>query len=111
MNRDELIQIILSHGQMSEGALADAILSALPRWIPVTERLPSETESMYVLVACSTGSVKATFFVPDPQYFKRRMERTWNTHELSGHFECGAEYGYVITHWMPLPAAPEQEPK
>ena len=89
----------------------EALRAKLPRWIPVTERLPHATESCYVLVACRGGLVRETLFVPDSVFFKRRFTHPFSPDAVSDLFECGAEFGYVVTHWMPRPAAPEQEPQ
>ena len=59
------------------------------RWIPVSERLPEE--GVYVLAA--NGPT---------QWIVRRNGITWN----KPHFQ-----GKAITHWRPLPSAPDTEKK
>lgn len=70
---------------------ADAIeelLAAVPRWISVEERLPEEEEA--VLAFCTnTGTVKVAWII----------EGVWWTWDF---------YGFCISHWMPLPAPPEE---
>lgn len=65
--------------------------SKIPRWIPVSEKLPEEWE--YVL-----------FAVPNqPPYYKvvgYRMENVFRDHT----HHCVKE----VTHWMPLPKGPEE---
>lgn len=72
------------------------------RWIPVTERLPEQKINQNTLdfeyVLCST-----TFGDVRPYKFGRRIGQG------EPHFWNGA--GYVdayVTHWMPLPDAPEE---
>ena len=57
------------------------------RWIPVEERLPDE--NMYVLVAQKNGFYNVRL--------RRRDTGRWST-------------GAAITHWMPLPPAPDHIP-
>ena len=61
------------------------------RWIPVTERLPDKPGHYLVLSKNRNHSVQ-TFLVYD------------ETRKEFIHIENG-----TITHWMPLPEAPEQE--
>lgn len=56
----------------------------VPRWIPVTERLP-ETAGSYI-VCTKSGSVAKVNFYPEFGRFQR-----------------------IFTHWMPLPGWPEVE--
>ena len=87
---------------------ADAIekllqkVQQLPRWIPVTERLPEERINQntldfeYVLCATTFGDVR-------PYKYGRKIG------QREAHFWNGA--GYVdayVTHWMPLPE-PQKE--
>ncbi|HHW3963623.1 TPA: DUF551 domain-containing protein [Raoultella planticola] len=64
----------------------------IPGWIPVSERMPDENAEQQVL-ACFKGGDISTLY-----YFEGR----W-----------GDAYGIVpirqdVTHWMPLPAAPQE---
>lgn len=70
---------------------------AVPQWIPVSERLPDE--GVLCIVFWVNGVVNNHF-----EYYKP-------TH-IQGYFDsvidgCVLELDEV-THWMPLPAAPEQ---
>ncbi len=74
---------------------ADAIeelQAEVPRWIPVTERLPEMSQN--VLVANKRGKIydidKAWW---NGMYFDR----------------CGKKPYFNVSHWMPLPDAPEVE--
>ena len=70
-----------------------------PRWIPVTERLPE-------LIPCNAGTAysEAVIVWTDG---KKAMIAVWD----GINFLCAADYweawGENITHWMPLPACPE----
>lgn len=73
--------------------LEDCDTIEVPRWIPVTERLPEETGKY--IVCTSKGSVYcAKFYVCD-----------------TGCYDHGSYFGTdsntKITHWMPLPDAPK----
>lgn len=80
------------------------------RWISVDERLPEE--NCHVLVACEGGNVAATFYAIDHSFFDHahghKLSRKKHG-KYSKHFELARQYGYRITHWMPLPPAPEGE--
>lgn len=75
-----------------------AALSRLERggWISVKDRLPKPMS--YILVAASSGEVKKCFYEPPEFFVDCSMDKT-----MRG---CG----YIVTHWMPLPAAPKEEP-
>lgn len=71
-----------------------AYIDAMPtvptfgQWISVKDRLPEDEE--YVLIFTAGGSVLIVFYDSDG----------WYTLE---------EYLREVTHWMPLPEAPEEE--
>ena len=80
--------------------VADKWCEAVPRWIPVTERLPKErrnpntSDFEYVLCTTIWGDVRPFKYGTQ---IGQRVAHFWN----------GA--GYVdayVTHWMPLPAPP-----
>ena len=72
------------------------------RWIPVTERLPDED--------CDTGySADVLFFTP---YDSHRHIYAGYVNLETGRWRAIDSPGlckYVVTHWMPLPAEPEEE--
>lgn len=76
-------------------------------WIDVNEARPEG--SCFVLVACEGGNVATTFYCENPEYFdyaygrklSRKVHGKW-----SKHFDLARAYGYKITHWAPLPKAP-----
>jgi hypothetical protein len=67
-------------------------VNALPRWIPVTERLPEE----YVCVLCYCSR--------NGQYGYGELSKGDN-----GTIYWTGLYGMIPTHWMPLPMAPKEE--
>ena len=63
-----------------------------PKWIPVTERLPEEYETVLV---CSGGYVEPGWLGCD---------RVFYTHD-----KYESDTIYDVTHWMPLPEPPKGE--
>lgn len=60
-------------------------------WIPCSERMPEQFKA--ILVFNEYGEV-----------WSGAYDRYWN-------FYCDNELVECVTHWMPLPAAPQQESK
>lgn len=77
----------------------DAVAAAcelLPRWIPVSERLPDdETELLVAFEDRSLGVAFAVF---------HHLDKNWKQKWTDGN---GIELKQP-THWMPLPAPPSQ---
>lgn len=80
---------------------ARAALAALQReqWAPVSERLP-EKEQYPVLVAHQSGAVRMVFGI------EPFIDGDW-----MGYYEPALQGRFLrgITHWMPLPPAPQPE--
>ena len=78
-------------------------------WISVDDNLP-EKDNCYVLVACWGGNVDKTFFSRDRNVhkFSGNMYSRKQQGKNSGYFELSHQYGYKVTHWQPLPEAPEE---
>jgi hypothetical protein len=80
--------------QAYKNGYADAM--GKQKWIPVTERLPTPKHQFdarnWYLVALSNGVVK---------------ELAYEFHEHSVFGYGWRETAYPVTHWMPLPTAPE----
>ena len=83
----------------------NALIKSIPKWIPVTERLPKAVEedvngnkvfSDFVLVFC----VYQDGFIWIGADKCRVDERTWLIEIPSDHCK--------VTHWMPLPEPPER---
>lgn len=67
----------------------------VPKWIPVTERLPQEEKEYWCF--CRGGAWKQLSWMD--RYF-------WNGEKFE--FPWGGEHDEV-THWMPLPTPPKEE--
>lgn len=72
-----------------------AVLDKFPRWIPVTERLPSENGFYLCLYNHNhPGGVAMDEGLSILQWFCGK----WNLNEI-----------YTVTHWMPIPEPPKEE--
>lgn len=104
---DELVKALRNnadhYGYEGENGLVHLLTNAAdaieglskPCWIPVTERLPEESER--VLVACEDG-VSFGFFeeiIADDEFVKEWHDMMY--------------YPISVTHWMPLPEPPKEE--
>ena len=72
-----------------------ALYGALPKWIPVTERLPDAGER--VLCYC-----RANIY----EVMKMRTDGAWVHNDKV--YDSAYMSGFV-THWMPLPTPPKEE--
>lgn len=126
--RDKLIELIgnAPYGLRTLGQAADELISVesiadhlislgvtIQRWIPVSERLPEEHDSMFVKFRGTTQWRKGMFLSMSDNVLacveyvdgtKRVMEMhtcdgAWNLHKMS----LGK-----VTHWMPLPEPPKE---
>ncbi|WP_347004187.1 DUF551 domain-containing protein [Enterobacter roggenkampii] len=73
-------------------------------WIPCSERMPQKNERVIIFINFNSDTVPPS--IHDAQFTGstfRRGNATVNVFPL--------EDGYGVTHWMPLPAAPQQEVK
>lgn len=61
------------------------------RWIPVSERMPEDRMSV-ILWDAEIGEVTSGHY----------------SHKTQTFYHCGDAIGNEITHWMPLPAAPQK---
>ena len=94
IDADELIEKYMHKVVKNPGYVLASDIESAPtvpafgQWISVTDRLPEDEE--YVLIFTAGGSVLLGFYDSDG----------WDTLE-----------GYLreVTHWMPLPEAPEEE--
>lgn len=68
----------------------------IPRWIPVSERLPEEWVDVLVLSEC--GFCEVAVYLGG---HSNKWRVTWNHDMLDGD----------VTHWMPLPEPPEEVQK
>lgn len=78
-------------------------------WIPVTERLPEVMDNYLVVVKCkydceSEYRIYVDVATYDPYTGNAYIDDCWNTWNDLGE---GEQYLH-ITHWMPLPAPPNE---
>ena len=103
-----------------------ALIKSLPRWIPVTERLPEN--GVHVLLSCKCGSCAYvcdgfhTEKYSKPTQFYEDIDADYNEDTDEYYFPEGwweviknwDDYSCVaiedtVTHWMPLPEPPKEE--
>lgn len=80
----------------------DMPTSPVQGWIPCSERMPQKNERVIIFINFNSETVPPS--IHDAQFTGstfRRGNATVNVFPL--------EDGYGVTHWMPLPAAPQQE--
>lgn len=114
MTDQELIQALLEHAEWARAnewecpiTLGDDIYTAIqrleqmPQWIPVTERLPEvwRNDETAELVNYVNYMIYSPDFGVDIGSYRAKAKK-W----LCVGLPC------VVTHWMPLPAAPGEEP-
>ena len=74
-----------------------AELEAAQRWIPVSERLPEDGETVFVIIHDGF------------ERFEKGNEVARLTYLGNGNWWSWESERYVATHWMPLPELPERE--
>ena len=72
-----------------------AELEAAQRWIPVSERLPEDGETVFVIIHDGF------------ERFENGNEVARLTYLGNGNWWSWESERYVVTHWMPLPQPPE----
>ena len=86
-----------------------------PKWIPVTERLPEEHESIFAKVYRTERWEPLMFLnVSDDVLVVVKYEngetKVKTTHTTDGEWRLISIYGAKeVTHWMPLPSPPSTE--
>ena len=74
------------------------LLAMVPRWVPVTERLPEPGPVVLVAATWKVGGEVCVFTA-----FRSRFEPVWK--ELNGdRFERA---GWRVSHWQPMPKPPQ----
>lgn len=83
----------------------ERLRSVAPRWVPVTERLPGEYETVLVATGGSVSAGEIRF--PDDE--DGMSESWWMVFKDRRDTSPAAWAGFVkdVTHWMPLPEPPE----
>lgn len=96
-DREKLIELLDNFGVYDDwytnGEIADHLIAngvTVQRWIPVTERLPEKWGEYLVMIEGDTVSTTLYYEWADKYWFD---------------FPNGRKF--VVTHWMPLPPAPE----
>lgn len=83
-----------------------ALYGALPRWIPVTERLPSpKFVREWYLVSLESGCVQTLAFEKGGYSFEFDKDGFSDNLFRPGWHETASP----VTHWMPLPEPPKEE--
>ena len=130
LNIDEFYSLELSEGGDGYGykdistkilfagfriGMESAKAQAVPQWIPVSERLPDEDYGYFLVTRkhwrIDDPRVCCSFYIKDRDRAKREYANGYSRKyqgKDSIHFEC-SRGGFIITHWMPFPAAPEQQ--
>lgn len=80
---------------------AARLYAKLPRWIPVTERLPEEKTYVIILFDTIAGKMAGVCFL----YKDDEGHNCWTWLDRIGR----NLHDIQPTHWMPLPKGPEEE--
>lgn len=102
-------EVCVTTSQVADHLIANGV--TIPKWIPVTGRLPENDGRYLVRKKCfNTFWYDVYGFAKDgrkvDEYdFEREWENVW--------YRYDSEYGYVttdsVTHWMPIPTPPKEE--
>lgn len=108
MEMDDDFDSAFEHGKAVgwNACLAAILQRAEPvqGWIPCSDRMPTKNDRVLIFINFNSDTVPPS--IHDAQFTGstfRRGNATVNVFPL--------EDGYGVTHWMPLPAAPQQEVK
>lgn len=108
MEMDDDFDSAFEHGKaVGWNACRAAILQGaepVQGWIPCSDRMPTKNDRVLIFINFNSDTVPPS--IHDAQFTGstfRRGNATVNVFPL--------EDGYGVTHWMPLPAAPQQEVK
>ncbi|WP_251854200.1 DUF551 domain-containing protein [Enterobacter asburiae] len=105
---EKLMAVLAVHGIQYErrgNACRAAMLQGaepVQGWIPCSDRMPTKNDRVLIFINFNSDTVPPS--IHDAQFTGstfRRGNATVNVFPL--------EDGYGVTHWMPLPAAPQQE--
>ena len=101
----ELLDIIIQPGQKTLGDIADYLISngvTVQEWISVKDRLPDNKEHDWVLAQV----VEDNGYMHIPRVMEYRQQRNDWFEETYGWLSKHNGI-FTVTHWMPLPLAPE----
>ena len=99
VDKEELIRALNYDRNQYERGYADGKADAMPRWIPVTERLPTPYEKVFTCRRELLGGTKI-------------ICNEYITVEYGGVLAWSADHETwktSVTHWMPLPEPPKGE--
>ena len=80
--------------------IADKWCDAVPKWIPVTERLPEEKTYVLILADTIAGKMEKVSFL----YKDSESRNCWAALDAYGK----NLFDWQPTHWMPLPEPPKE---
>ncbi|OVU66862.1 hypothetical protein BME10_26980 [Klebsiella pneumoniae] len=91
--RQHIIDSTLAAAQHDTPALnsVQSVVTVPGKWIPVSERMP-EDRAQVILWDAEIGEVTSGHY----------------SHKTQTFYHCGDAIENEITHWMPLPAAPQE---
>ena len=114
LEKETLADMAHQQSKIIEKLQKAAKAQAVPQWIPVSERLPDEDYGYFLVTRkhwrIDDPRVCCSFYIKDRDRAKREYANGYSRKyqgKDSIHFEC-SRGGFIITHWMPFPAAPEQ---
>lgn len=96
VDRDELVKALqYDRGQYEKG-YAEGVLSATPKWIDASKRLPDK-EGSYIVFETQNGEVMEALYSPAEWRKDRRWTDAWEG--------CTR---FVVSHWMEMPEPPQE---
>ena len=87
-------ELLMWRGRTAELLDRIAELKAAQRWIPVSERLPEDGETVFVIIHDGF------------ERFENGNEVARLTYLGNGNWWSWKSERYIVTHWMPLPEPP-----
>ena len=95
-------QLEANKEQRPTDVASGAVLGA---WVDVNERRPEKMG--YVICACEGGNVDKSFYNSEANLAELGLGRKFSG-KWGRYFEL-SKMGYKITHWMPMPKAPNEK--
>ena len=110
--KDEQTEEVLRHFDMDMSELREflrykAAGKEIPRWIPVTKRLPEVGKDVLIYAIGKSDDLSSVIAITNRMIF-----RLFPTSEGTEMWKSPWQYftdNYEITHWMPLPEPPKEE--
>ena len=96
VDKDELEKALrYDRGQYEKG-FADGVLSATPKWIDASKRLPDK-EGNYIVYETQNEEVCESLYYPQTRLKKDRWRDPWEG--------CSV---FSVSHWMEMPEPPQE---